>query len=234
MHLSRNLTIKIHFLFDQMIPPVLRDRRFFMWLPMKMLYKHKAHVFLDFKERAFTLSKKEYANVYREVAPVNVERETDMNKECIAAVLDNIVGKTVLEVGCGKCYLSNLMAEKFSVTSTDIVIDPQYPKKHTNIKFIEADIEQLPFPDKSFDTVVSSHTLEHVQNIHKSVQELRRVTRRRLIIVVPKQRPYKHTFDLHLHFFPYKHSLLGLMGTECRRNFISVRGGDLFYYEDRD
>jgi ubiquinone/menaquinone biosynthesis C-methylase UbiE len=88
----------------------------------------------------------------------------------------------------------------------------------------------LPFGDASFDTVICTHTLEHVRNIHQAVSELRRVTGRRLIIVVPKQRPYRYTFDLHLHFFPYKSNFLTLMGNQA--SVCQEIGGDIFYVED--
>lgn len=39
--------------------------------------------------------------------------------------------------------------------------------------------------------------------MNTALAELRRVAKRRLIIVVPKQRNYKYTFELHINFFPY-------------------------------
>jgi hypothetical protein len=75
-----------------------------------------------------------------------------------------------------------------------------------------------------------------VQNFHKTVSELRRVTKKRLILVVPMQRPYKYTFDLHLRFFPYLHSfLLALRGVEGNKKHFVCKsvGGDIFYYEDK-
>jgi ubiquinone/menaquinone biosynthesis C-methylase UbiE len=73
-------------------------------------------------------------------------------------------------------------------------------------------LENLPFDDDSFDTVVCTHTLEHIRNIGQALKEIRRVTRKTLIVVVPKQREYKYTFDLHIHFFPYISSLHRLTG----------------------
>jgi ubiquinone/menaquinone biosynthesis C-methylase UbiE len=104
-------------------------------------------------------------------------------------------------------------------------------KKRNSLVSLEyANVEKLPFGDKSFDTVICAHTLEHVQNIYQAICELRRVTSKRLIIVVPKQRPYKYTFDLHLHFFPYKSDFLTLMGK--KESICRIVGGDIFYVED--
>ena len=96
----------------------------------------------------------------------------------------------------------------------------------------EADIENLPFQDNEFDTVVSTHTLEHVLDIKKAISELRRVGRKRLIIVVPKQRPYNYTFDLHVHFFPYKWALLAHMTEAKGAQDMRLLDGDWYYQED--
>lgn len=112
-----------------------------------------------------------------------------------------------------------------------MIIDKELRKRYPRLKFVEARIEKLPFRDNKFDTVVCTHTLEHIQDLAQGISELRRVAKKRLIIVVPKQRPYKYTFDLHLHFFPYEHSLLTVMGPG-RNNSCRTVGGDLFYIED--
>lgn len=71
-------------------------------------------------------------------------------------------------------------------------------------------------PDAGFDTVVCTHTLEHIPQLHESVQELRRVGARRLIIIVPCQRYYRYTIDYHLHFFPSAAPLAHLVAGDVR------------------
>ena len=48
-----------------------------------------------------------------------------------------------------------------------------------------ADVERLPFADRTFDYVICCETLEHVPNQVKTIQELARVCRKRLIVTVP-------------------------------------------------
>jgi ubiquinone/menaquinone biosynthesis C-methylase UbiE len=84
-------------------------------------------------------------------------------------------------------------------------------RNHPAVNFLQENIERLSFADNEFDTVISSHTLEHVQDAQAAIQELRRVTKSRLIVVLPKQRPYRYTFDLHLRFFPYSHTVVEYM-----------------------
>ncbi len=203
-----------------------------MKIPFKLLYKDKAHVFWDFKGKASKMSEREFYDAYQEIKSVLMERETDLNEGCIDEIFRQIGGQTVLDVGCGQCFLAGKMSKKYQVTAVDIALDPALNVRYSNINFVEANVEKLPFRNGEFDTVVCAHTLEHVQNIFAAINELRRVTKKRLIVVVPKQRPYKYTFDLHLHFFPYEHSLRTIMTSNHRALSCKDVGGDLVYVED--
>ncbi len=229
----REITNKIRFIIDECIPPIIRDAGWFMLLPLKLVLGHKTNTFLNFKDKALEISEEEFTNIY-EVFNADKGRQTHLNNKCIKEVLKNIAGKTVLEVGSGKGYLASKMSEKYEVTASDIVIDKEAKDAYPNIRFKKANVEKLPFKNKSFDTVVCTHTLEHVQNIHLAISELRRVKKKRLIIVVPKQRPYRYTFDfLHLHFFPYIFSLMAIMkDKKVKKWYCKEIDGDLFYKED--
>ena len=232
MTISRNLSVKINRLLDQLIPPLLRDQKFIVKPVYRLILKDKVEFFLNFKENAFAMSEKEFIETNRSVSAVLIERKTDLNDQCFDEIMNHIVGEKVLEIGCGRGHLANEISKTHSVTACDIVIDKSLYQRYPSLSFKEANIEHLPFADAEFDTVICTHTLEHVQNIFKAINEIRRVCRKRSIIVVPKQRPYKYTLDLHLHFFPYKHSLLALMGSG-RKNICKEVGGDLLYIEDR-
>lgn len=47
------------------------------------------------------------------------------------------------------------------VVGCDIVLDPALTDRD-GVWFVEGSVEDLPFPDDAFETVVSTHTLEHV------------------------------------------------------------------------
>ena len=72
----------------------------------------------------------------------------------------------------------------------------------------------------------------HVRHFEKAVAELVRVTRRRLLVVVPCQRYYRYTIDYHLHFFPEPEQLILRMGLP-RYHCLEV-GGDLCYQAEMD
>lgn len=51
----------------------------------------------------------------------------------------------------------------------------QAQKGLTNVEFRQADVESLPFPDASFDIVVSRYCAHHYERIQTAVAEIRRV-----------------------------------------------------------
>jgi len=231
MTVSRRTSLRVQWILDQLVPPVVRDSRWFMYLPMRLVLHEHVHDFMAFKERAFVMTEHEFSDLYRKVSSVSeLQGETDLNEACTREILATVNNGSVLEVGSGRGYLAEkLYAQGLEVTACDIVVGPDLVERLPGITFVENSMEHLPFPDASFDTVVTTHTLEHVQDLSRSVAELRRVARRRLVIVVPKQRPYKYNFSLHINFFPYEWSLVGQLGF---RPDVTIKDlGDWFYEE---
>ena len=235
MKISRNLTLKLHFILDECFPPIIRDQKWFMWLPFKILFKGKAKVFFEFKDNAIHLSEEEFAARYEETSSVLIQRPAHLNDGCVKEILANALGETVVDVGCGGGFLAGLLSERHRVTACDMFVSEQMRRNHPAVNFVQENNERLSFADNEFDTVVSSHTLEHVQDAQAAIEELRRVAKRRLIVVLPKQRPYRYTFDLHLRFFPYAHTVLQYMRPTFRRVKYDLKEieGDWYYQEDK-
>jgi len=231
MKLSRDVTQFLVRMFDNCIPPIIRDSLWCMYIPIRLVRGNKWRVYTTFRDRIPFLTDNEYRDIYTEVQSVELNRETDTNSRCIEEIQKNIAGTTILDAGCGRGYLSRLLAKNYAVTGIDIACAQSYTAD-TNPVLLNGSLESLPFPDKAFDTVVCAHTLEHVLNFERVVSELRRVTRHRLLIIVPIQRPYRYTFDLHVRFFPtiesFQYAMRRGNDSECRNV-----GGDIFYKEDR-
>lgn len=116
-------------------------------------------------------------------------------------------GGKCLDVGCGRGYLSKLLSEKgYHVVGVDIEVPTNYSKTD-GYRFVQGSIEDLPFPNESFETVIVAHVLEHVRNIDRALSELLRVTKKRLLIVLPRQREYRYVADLHVRYFPYEYNV---------------------------
>lgn len=96
----------------------------------------------------------------------------------INKILD-VNGETLLDVGCQDLFFYEKLKNKYKVTLAD------YFPKNNIIK--EEDIQNLSFQDKSFDIVLCQQVLEHVPNPPKAISELKRVTKKQLIISVPHE-----------------------------------------------
>jgi SAM-dependent methyltransferase len=228
---DRRITVWLNWGFDNLLPPFLRDNLLCMGLPMRLCLGKKWREFAQFKERASALTADEMDETYRCLASSHLPRETDLHPATIQHLRQRVLGGSVLDVGCGRGYLSRLLQRELGIEVVGIDIVP--PCEDTGgdfLRFCQGRAESLPFADGSFDTVICAHTLEHTVKPQAVISELRRVARKRLIVVVPCQRPYRYTFDLHVQFFPYPYSLDLLMGTDSptTKNI----GGEFYYEED--
>ena len=115
------------------------------------------------------------------------------------------------------------------LTGVDFVIDDA--ARLPGISFHAAKIEALPFPDAHFDTVVCTHVIEHILDYRAAIGELRRIARKKLIIVVPREREALYTFNPHFNFFPYTHSFLRAVHPVPARFTCVDLGRDIFYCE---
>ncbi len=228
--MTRDFTNTINWILDNIIPPIIRDSRIFTYPMFFLLFRSKTKFFFEFKQKASILTSKQTIEYYKNLSDVHIKRETDLNKKSIEFILNNIYGETVLDIACGRGYMAKQIAnhQNVKVIGIDFIINENL-KDSENPYFIEGSIEKIPYPDDYFDTVICSHTLEHIININESLTELRRVCNKKLIIILPRQREYKYTFDLHVHFFPYEFSVLNLMNN--KNGVCLCINNDWVYYE---
>ena len=229
--LTREPNIIINWMLNELIPPVLRDQRWLMQPLSLIMFGEKSHHFMNFHKKCYEMTDAEFSETYRQITQVSIDRKTDLSQASFDRILDGVYGETYLEVGCGRGYLARRMSERGNMTACDIVVTDETRATSTKVNWQIGSVESLPFPDQSFDTVVTTHTLEHVRDLQKALQELRRVTRKRLIVVVPCERPHLYTFSLHINFFPYDYSIYSQFGKKPGAILEKV-GGDWFYQED--
>lgn len=232
MKVSRNVTNCISFVLDNILPPIIRDSKWFIILPMKLFYGREFSTFMTFKEKLPFYTEGDIHKIYENSEHGKITRDTDLNSGCIDYILNNLAGRSVLDIGCGTGYLCNLVSSKgFDVTGADFVITQQAKAKYPQLKLIETTIEKTGFLDKQFDTVISAHTIEHISDPRKAIQELRRITKKKLMVVLPCQRPYQYTFDLHVNFYPYEYNVLRELRPETKNFTLKKIQGDWVYEE---
>jgi ubiquinone/menaquinone biosynthesis C-methylase UbiE len=105
--------------------------------------------------------------------------------EDLCEALDLRAGSKVLDVAAGNGNVTLAAARRWcDVTSTDYVralLDrgrERATADHLKVEFREADAEALPFPDNSFDVVVSTFGVMFTPDQDKAASELLRVCRR--------------------------------------------------------
>jgi ubiquinone/menaquinone biosynthesis C-methylase UbiE len=228
--LSRRASLWINEALDRYLPPAIRDSRLFGNLARRM-YDELTIDIVDLKDKAFYLSRAEFAAFYQGLRSRFDQGTTDLTPESLHGVLQASRGRSMLDVACGLGFVCERLALDHEVVGCDVAVSAGRRGTHPNVRWCDGNVEELPFRDGAFDTVISTHTLEHVQHLGTAISELRRVASKRVVIVVPRQRPYRATFNPHIHFFPYNFSLLAWTGTD-RPHSLEVAGGDWLYIED--
>lgn len=215
---------------EELLPPVVRDSQLFRWAA-RLAWSEHVDVFALARERAAFLTDEEYAAIYRDYP--RIHEETDNSDACVERIARDIVGHSVCDVGCGTGALLRRLREARSDILRWVGIDvtPAAPADGT-IEYRSGKIECLPFADGEFDTVICTHVLEHVLDYPRAIAELRRVARRRLIVVVPREREGRYTFNPHFNFFPYVHSFLRAMQPVPASHFCEDVSRDIYYRED--
>jgi len=126
---------------------------------------------------------------------------------------------SVLEVGCGMGTLAIKLAQAgFEVTGLDVstvallYANQRATEAGLNINWKAGFAENIPFPDKSFDYVTCCHTLEHVKDLPRAASELKRVTRKKIAVFVPRQKFRLYADNYHTQFFERPEQLVDAFG----------------------
>jgi len=111
-------------------------------------------------------------------------------------------GQKVLDVGCGKGFLVHDFRqalpglEAFGLDVSAYAIENAMPEARAFLR--QGDAVSLPYPDKSFDLVVSINTLHNLQlpGLWQSLRELERVGKKNKFIVMDSYRNEREKVNL--------------------------------------
>jgi 2-polyprenyl-3-methyl-5-hydroxy-6-metoxy-1,4-benzoquinol methylase len=94
-------------------------------------------------------------------------------------------GKQVLEVGAGNGYFSASLNDISRLTVLDLA-EQQLSQNPTTRKQLGS-VYELPFGDNTFDAVICSNLLHHLDRPHVALDEMRRVARTYVVVSEPSR-----------------------------------------------
>jgi SAM-dependent methyltransferase len=121
-------------------------------------------------------------------------------------------GQRILDLGCGYgAYSLALLKEGRSCVGCDVNLQYVKTAAASGLPAVVA-LDPLPFPDKSFDTVLLFEVIEHVPPIEAILKEAFRIARKNVLVTVPNAEDldllkgndvtYAHMLSSdHVHFF---------------------------------
>lgn len=110
----------------------------------------------------------------------------------LLAEIKKIKPKSILDVGAGEGFTlqrlkDNNVGEKLEGIEymDDAILLAK--KLHPQLTIKKGDIYKLPYKDNSFDVVICSEVLEHLEDPSAALEELKRVTKKYLFLSVPNE-----------------------------------------------
>lgn len=139
-----------------------------------MLKKYKWRKYLSYQA---LIGIREYSRVRERLTTIK-EFKKDFNNE------------SILDVGCGKNFseLKNHFGKNYF--AVDFIGD--YVKEKINDKnftVYNLNLNKLPYDDNTFDNVLCTDVLEHLESPHDMIRELFRVSKKKVIISLPNNWP---------------------------------------------
>lgn len=103
----------------------------------------------------------------------------DIAYSALAAIPGDLE-RSVLDVGCRDCVFEKGLSEGWTYRGLDL-----YQNDVSSVDFVQSVEDGIPVPDRAFTSVVALDVVEHVDRISQVMDELWRVTDRRLVVALP-------------------------------------------------
>ena len=156
------------------------------------------------------------------------------NRKLFNLTFQNMVGTTVLDIGCGSGGLVDELTRKgYKAIGVDI---SKYAVHFANThsctkacgKFKVMDVSRgIKLKDNSVDTVICMQVLEHLNDPKLVINEMKRIAKKRIIVSVPLEDKIKH--KEHVWHFTVT-GLIDMLGEAT----VELVGNRLFAYADVD
>ncbi len=134
--------------------------------------------------------------------------ETRLDR-CLGDLKDNLQGKLVLEAGCGAGRFTEVLLKKGAqLVSSDLssaveVNAENFPLSENHL-VIQADINDMPFEDESFDVVICLGVIQHTPNPEQTIENLYKLVRHGGTLVIDHYTYNKSQFLRMAYFYRLK------------------------------
>jgi len=147
-----------------------------------------------------------------------ISPKTDINSNHLTRIYDEFsrsIPSNLIDIGCGEGFLLNKFrknSNEINLTGIDFNTNYKIIKK-AKIEFIKGEIfqELTKLPSKSYDFVLCTHVLEHLENPKLVLKEIRRICAGTLIIICPLEKKFKWGFNYHIQFFSDKENFINFL-----------------------
>ena len=120
---------------------------------------------------------------YYEVYDWSNFKDASENTKIIASLIPSDV-VSIADVGCGNGLITNELGKKYTIVGID---RSEAALKNVTTDKLQASCDAIPLNDQSYDLVLSSELLEHLDSttFDKTILELKRISRKYILISVP-------------------------------------------------
>lgn len=114
----------------------------------------------------------------------------------VKLIIDSLDGDNILDIGCGEGFVVNYLKNK-NIIGLDISKEALIIAKTQNPdnRFFRGDIYNLPFQEDDFDIIMVMEVLEHINDVERAIDEIKRVSKQYCIFSVPNE-PYFRFMNL--------------------------------------
>lgn len=112
-------------------------------------------------------------------------------QKVVRGLLSDLDYYSLHEVGCGDGYnmqvLASVKEAKCSGSDIEEGALTLAKKRNPRVSFSKASVYHLPFQENAFDIVVACEVLEHLDNPHQALSEIKRITQKYCLLSVPNE-----------------------------------------------
>jgi ubiquinone/menaquinone biosynthesis C-methylase UbiE len=116
------------------------------------------------------------------------------------ALLPDLKGKAILDVGCGSGHDAAYYAAEGAVVYGADISEKELAMAREKLAgvFVQAPMEKLPFDAEMFDVVTSFYAIQHTENVPETLLEMIRVAKPGGIIQVLAKHPFRNLLESHV------------------------------------